>query len=351
MKVYDAASIRNVALVGHSGSGKTQLASAILADAAMINRFGKVDEGTTVTDFDEEEIARKHTLSASLAYAEWNKQKINPIDTPAGPRRAQQAMTPEERAKALFAEGLVNRTDYEKAQDDVSLTDIELRSAREAEAMEVETLDLDLRNRHLSVDRQRSATEELRRQVAELVVKAPFDGMVATVTVQDRDAVARNQPLFMVVNLGSFEVEFELPENYASDVTPGTRAEVMYEGRNWPGRVTAVSPEVKDSQVKGTLVFDGETPQNLRQSQRVSTRLILDRRTNVLKLPRGPFLESGGGRLAYVVVNGVAQQKPVEVGAVSVSEVEVVRGVSEGDEVVLSDTSVFEGAKSVLVRR
>src|ERR1700751_6218705 len=82
MKVYDPASIRNVALIGHSGSGKTQLASALLADAGTINRFGKVDEGTTVTDFDEEEIARKHTLSASLAYAEWNKQKINLIDTP-----------------------------------------------------------------------------------------------------------------------------------------------------------------------------------------------------------------------------------------------------------------------------
>src|SRR5215510_16077164 len=82
MKVYDAASIRNVALVGHSGSGKTQLASAILSDAGMVNRFGKVDEVTTVTDYDEEEIARKHTLSASLAYAEWNKQKINIIDTP-----------------------------------------------------------------------------------------------------------------------------------------------------------------------------------------------------------------------------------------------------------------------------
>src|SRR5262245_31279036 len=82
MKVYDAASIRNVALVGHSGSGKTQLASAVLADAGMINRFGKVDDGTTITDFDEEEIARKHTLSASLAYAEWDKHKVNLIDTP-----------------------------------------------------------------------------------------------------------------------------------------------------------------------------------------------------------------------------------------------------------------------------
>src|SRR3954468_5475474 len=82
MKVYDAVSIRNVALVGHTGSGKTQLASAILSDAGMVNRFGKVDEGTAPTDFDDEEIARKHTLSASLAYAEWNKTKINLIDTP-----------------------------------------------------------------------------------------------------------------------------------------------------------------------------------------------------------------------------------------------------------------------------
>ena len=82
MKVYDATSIRNVAIVGHSGSGKTQLASAILSYTGMVNRFGQVDDGTTVTDFDEEEIARKHTLSASLAYAEWNKNKINLIDTP-----------------------------------------------------------------------------------------------------------------------------------------------------------------------------------------------------------------------------------------------------------------------------
>jgi elongation factor G len=82
MKVYDAASIRNVALVGHGGCGKTQLAAALLFVAGAVNRLGKVDDGSTVTDFDEEEIARKHTLSSSLAHAEWQKAKINIIDTP-----------------------------------------------------------------------------------------------------------------------------------------------------------------------------------------------------------------------------------------------------------------------------
>ena len=82
MKVYAGANIRNIALVGHSGSGKTQLASAMLFDASAVNRFGMVDDGTTVTDFDEEEIERKHTLASSVAFAEWDRVKVNIIDTP-----------------------------------------------------------------------------------------------------------------------------------------------------------------------------------------------------------------------------------------------------------------------------
>jgi elongation factor G len=82
MKVYDAQSLRNVAFVGHSGAGKTQLISTLLFAAGAVNRLGRVDEGTTVTDYDEEAILRKHTLAAALACAEWNRIKINLIDTP-----------------------------------------------------------------------------------------------------------------------------------------------------------------------------------------------------------------------------------------------------------------------------
>ena len=82
MKVYDAPSIRNVALVGHGGSGKTSLAAAMLFDAGAVNRLGRVDDGTTVTDFDPDEIERKISLQAALAFAEWKKAKINLIDTP-----------------------------------------------------------------------------------------------------------------------------------------------------------------------------------------------------------------------------------------------------------------------------
>jgi elongation factor G len=82
MKVFDAAAIRNVALVGHSGAGKTQLAAALLFDAGAVPRLGKVDDGTAPTDYDEESIARKHTLSASPSFFEWRGVKVNLVDTP-----------------------------------------------------------------------------------------------------------------------------------------------------------------------------------------------------------------------------------------------------------------------------
>lgn len=82
MKIYDAAAIRNIAIVGHGGCGKTQLTTALLFKAGAVSRPGRVDDGSTVTDDDDEEVARKHTFSAKLAHLEWRETKLNIIDTP-----------------------------------------------------------------------------------------------------------------------------------------------------------------------------------------------------------------------------------------------------------------------------
>jgi len=82
MKVYDAPSIRNVAVVGHGGCGKTSLVSAMLFDMGAVNRMGRVDDGSTVTDFDPDEIDRRISLQCALAWGEWKKSKVNLLDAP-----------------------------------------------------------------------------------------------------------------------------------------------------------------------------------------------------------------------------------------------------------------------------
>src|SRR5437867_7430427 len=82
MKLYEISEIRNLGLIGHGASGKTSLASALLFSSGTVNRLGRVDQGNTVTDFDEEEIARKVSISSALCYLEWKKIKLNLVDTP-----------------------------------------------------------------------------------------------------------------------------------------------------------------------------------------------------------------------------------------------------------------------------
>jgi elongation factor G len=82
MKVYSGSEIRNVAVVGHNDTGKTSLVTQLLFNAGAITRLGKIDDGTTVTDFDQDEIDRKHSISTAVAFAEWQGSKINFIDTP-----------------------------------------------------------------------------------------------------------------------------------------------------------------------------------------------------------------------------------------------------------------------------
>lgn len=254
------------------------------------------------------------------------------------------------RAKALEAEGLASHFELEKATDDVELAKLEADNAREGAALEKESLAFEERNRKLHVQRQEAVVDDLARQVAELCIHAPFDGLIASVNVQDRDAVVRNHALLSVVNLTAFDVEVELPEGYAADVAPGTRAEVQIQGKPHPGRVTMVSPEVQGGQVRATVVFEGESPSGLRQGERLQARLLLERHASVLKLPRGPFLESGGNRQAYVVEGEMAALRTITTGTVSISEVEIVTGLREGERVIVSDTRFFEGARTILIR-
>jgi HlyD family secretion protein len=253
-----------------------------------------------------------------------------------------------ERAQRSFDEGVLTKLDLERAKDDLKIAELELSHARSSSVLQQEIAAFDLRDKGLQVERQASVVEELERLVTGLVVVAPFDGVVATIQVADRDAVQQNTPLLTVVDLSANEIEMSLADGYASDAVPGTKAEILYEGRTVLGHVTTVSPEVRDGLVKGTVVFE-EPPPGLKQGQRVSIRLIFETKTQVLKLPRGPFVDSGGGRFAYVVEGGMASKRAITIGVTSVSEVEIVNGLSAGENVVISDTAQFASASSVLL--
>lgn len=255
-----------------------------------------------------------------------------------------------DRSETARAEGLINQIEYAQAQDALAIAILEYEHGVQNARLQQETLEHTLRNAEKQLERQRLIVDEARRQVRELDVLSPVDGVVGSLSVNPRDSVAPNQQLMTVIDLSAFEIQIDIPENYADDVSTGADTEITYEGRVYGGRVSSVAPEVTGSLVEGRVVFSNELPQGLKQNQRVSTRIILSEKEDVLKVRRGPYLEAGGGRKIYLVRDDVATQQAVTVGATSITEVEILSGLEEGDTIVISDTSRFRDAKSILLR-
>ncbi len=242
-----------------------------------------------------------------------------------------------QRAKWAFDEGAISERDLKAAEDARESAKLAYDHAIETTGLEQESLDLDLRAKRLERERQGYVVSNLKRRVDELSVRSPVDGMVANLAAAEKASVAENAPLLTVVDLTAFEVEFQVADVYARDIKAGMESEISLDGREYKGLVTAISPEVRSGQVTGRVKFAGEQPPGLRQSQRGSVRIVIEQRAKAKKFERSSDIVSGT-KAVYVVRDDTAVLTPVELGAASVGEIEVLNGLEPGDEVVISGT-------------
>lgn len=261
----------------------------------------------------------------------------------------QAALRDLERNQRAFAGGAIAQVDVARAEDALKGAELGVEHARRAYELQGRGAGLETRNRQLLAERQRAVVGELQRQVDALTIRAPFDGQVGQVLVDQRANVAANAPVLGVVDLGEFEVETRVPESFARDLAIGMPAQLTGGGNEYAAEVSAVSPEVVNGEVTARLRFAGDAPASLRQNQRLRVRVLLDTREDVLMVERGPFLEQGGGRIAYVMDGDTAVRTAVRLGATSLGAVEVLEGAKEGDRIVVSGTEQFDNAERVSI--
>jgi HlyD family secretion protein len=252
------------------------------------------------------------------------------------------------RAQWAWDQRVISERDYRAAVDEVATAKLNYEHARDTAALERDSLTLDLRTRRLERDQQALVVANLKRRVDELELRSPVAGMVANLAQAERAKIAESAPLLTVVDLTAFEIEFLVSETYAREIKPGMSSEITLDGRKHAGIVTAISPEVRNSQVTGRVKFAGEQPPGLRQNQRAAVRIVLDERNDVLKFERGSNIDTPT-RFVYLVRDDRAVRVPVELGGSSIAEIEVVRGLNAGDRVVISDTRDFAEAPELLI--
>lgn len=252
------------------------------------------------------------------------------------------------RNELAYESKAIAEVDLQKAQDDVHNAELSHVHALQDMELDLERLNFELRTRELGVDRQALLVADLERQVDELTIRSPVIGIVGNLQVNQKAAVTNNQAVMTVVDLTAFEVEANVPESYADDLGLGMPAEILVGNARHEANVVAVSPEIVANQVTTRLRFAG-TPPGLRQNQRLTTRILLENKPNVLMVERGQFLESGAGRVAYVLDDDIARRTNIELGARSLNAVEILGGLNEGDMIITSSIDAFERAETVLV--
>ncbi len=255
-----------------------------------------------------------------------------------------------ERYQRGYDGGAVPQVNLAKAQDDLKKAEITLQHARSDATLQSRGADLDARNKRLQANRQQAVVDEVQRQVDALTLRAPFDGQVGQVQATQHTQVAANAPVLGVVDLSRFEIEIKVPESFARDLAIGMPAQLTSgSGQPFPGEISAVSPEVVNGEVVARIRFSDQQPPGLRQSQRMSARVLLDTRKDVVKVERGPFVEQSGGRYAWVVNGSTATRRPVQFGVSSLGEVEILQGLQPGEKVIVSGTDLFGDVERVSI--
>lgn len=252
------------------------------------------------------------------------------------------------RAHASMKNNLISQIDFEKAVDDLARAALTQKHAKEEVAIAKDRLAFEVDNAKSTVSRQALVLEELERKISALNIVASVNGVVGNLIVQARALVNKNDALMTLVDLSAYEVELNVAESYANDLALGMQTEITIGGAILMGKLSAISPEVKDRQVTTRVRFDQQQLTGIRQNQQVSARVLLENKSQVLKVRRGSFIQSGGF-YAFKVEGDIATKVDIQLGARSMREVEVLTGLSPGDQIIISNYDAFINTNSFLL--
>jgi len=254
------------------------------------------------------------------------------------------------RGDELIHNKLISKIDFEKGKDDLHKAKLLSAHAKQEAELMKDTLTFEIKNKAAEVNRQALVVTELERQVAALSIEAPVGGIIGNWLTEQKARVAQSQPILTVVDLSAFEAELAVPESYADELGLGMDVELSFGSLTLMGQLSSISPEVRNREVTARVRFEQDERLHLRQNQRLSARVLLENRPNVLMVKRGAFVSTGGGREVYAINGDIAEQTSIQLGARSMSHIEVLQGGKAGDVWVISSIQPFNKAQQVLVR-
>ena len=254
------------------------------------------------------------------------------------------------RSQISIQKNLISQLDFEKSQDDLTRATLEYKHQQKQAELNQDSLNFDTKTQQAKIKRQQWLVAELQRQVDNLQLRAPITGIVGNWLTTQKSRVSLSQPLMTIVDLTAFEAELLVAESYSDEIGLDMAVELQIAGEQLSGKIASISPEVTNRQVRTRVRFDKTNKMSFRQNQRLNARIILARKANVLKIQNGDFVQTGAGKVAYLVQNNIANKIAINLGSKSLSQVEIISGAKVGDKLVISSLEPFDQANKIMLR-
>ena len=254
------------------------------------------------------------------------------------------------RAKQSLTSKVISQQSYERAQDKLESSKLAYTHAKQEAEITRDELSFESKTKEYELKALSLALENLKRRRDDLQLVSPVDGIIGNWLIKQKAKVEKNQSLLTVVDLSQFEAELEVPESYAKELELGLAVQLMVAGESISSEVVSVSPEIVNGAVKIRASIQSNTINQLRQNQRLSAKVIFEEKTNALVVKRGPIIKDTGKAYVYQVTNGIINKSEVQLGATSITHTEVLSGMDEGDQVVISSIDAFENFTNIRIR-
>jgi HlyD family secretion protein len=242
-----------------------------------------------------------------------------------------------EQNRKLRGDGLVSEQLLKASEVEAKKARIELGQLEEQSKNEHRATDAQLQGLELDLATLRRDRDEAKRQLELATTRSDRSGVLTWVVPQEGTTVRKGEVIARIADLDSFRVEAKVSDVHSSALHPGETVRVMLDAQPLSGRLAQVNPTIESGTVKFTVDLDDKRNPKLRNNLSVDVLVVTDFRANVLRAPKGPYAQGGAAEPVFVVLGDHAVRRSVRFGLSGYDRFEVLDGLAEGDEVILSD--------------
>ncbi len=257
-----------------------------------------------------------------------------------------------DRNKILFQKDLISREKFEASRDDFTyyknLKDLFIERQKTdsiSRRMQILRLENNLKNMENNLSLVRAKRQNLN-------VKAPVNGQLGTLNAELGESKSRGQRLGQINVLDNYKISAQVDELYITRLRKGLNANIEFNGKTYPLKVTKVYPEVRSGLFEIDLTFSNELPKNIRIGQTFRTKIELDEPRKAILIPIGGFFQSTGGQWIYVLDKSgdFATKRPIRLGIKNPRFYEVLEGVQPGEKVITNSYELYGDADKIIFK-